>query len=136
MSYGLDDRGFESRQELGILLFTSAFGLALGPIQSPIQWVPGTSSLWVKRPGREADHSHPCSAEVKNTPSWLGAQIYLHLHLLPFLGVSSCKRYYTNSKYQQLHRVSRGSVYVSKISLQQAVYGTTRDWPRCNFDIG
>jgi hypothetical protein len=36
----------------------------------------------VKRPGREADHSHPCSAEVKewmelylyspNTPSWRG----------------------------------------------------------------
>jgi hypothetical protein len=34
----------------------------LGPTQSPIQWVPG-----LKRPRREAEHSHPSSAEVKNT---------------------------------------------------------------------
>jgi hypothetical protein len=45
--------------------------------------VPGSLSLEVKRPGREADHSPPSSAEVKelvelylhspNTPSWRGA---------------------------------------------------------------
>jgi hypothetical protein len=45
--------------------------------------VPGTLSLVVKRPGREAVHSPPSSAEVKewlalylhspNTPSWRGA---------------------------------------------------------------
>jgi hypothetical protein len=40
---------------------------ALGPTQLPIQWVPGALSLWVKRPGREADHSPPTSAEVKKT---------------------------------------------------------------------
>jgi hypothetical protein len=33
---------------------------ALGSTQPPIQWV-----LGVKRPGREADHSPPTSAEVK-----------------------------------------------------------------------
>jgi hypothetical protein len=33
--------------------------------QPPIQWVPGALSLWVKRLGREADHSPPISAEVK-----------------------------------------------------------------------
>jgi len=38
----------------------------LGPIQPPIQWVPGTLSLGVKRPGSEADYSFPPSAEVKN----------------------------------------------------------------------
>jgi hypothetical protein len=38
---------------------------ALGPTQPPIQWVPGALSLGVKRPGREADHSPPSSAEVK-----------------------------------------------------------------------
>jgi hypothetical protein len=48
------------------------------------EWVPGTLSLRVKRPGRVADHSSPSSAEVKecvelyfhspNTPSWRGAQ--------------------------------------------------------------
>jgi hypothetical protein len=47
--------------------------------------VPGALSLGVKRPGYEADHSPPSSAEVKecvelylqspNTPSWRGAQL-------------------------------------------------------------
>jgi len=51
----------------------------------PIQWVPGSLPLRVKRPGREADHSPPSSAEVKewveqyvhspNTPTWRGAQL-------------------------------------------------------------
>jgi hypothetical protein len=46
---------------------------------------PGTLSLGVKRPGREADHSPPFSAMVKecvelylyspNTPSWRGAHL-------------------------------------------------------------
>jgi hypothetical protein len=31
----------------------------------PIQWILGALSLGVERPGREADHSHPSSAEVK-----------------------------------------------------------------------
>jgi hypothetical protein len=39
--------------------------LALGSTQPPIQWVPGTISLGLKRPVREADHSPPTSAEVK-----------------------------------------------------------------------
>jgi hypothetical protein len=50
-----------------------------------IQWVQGALSLWVKRPGREADHSAPSSAEVKecvelylhspNMPSWCGVRL-------------------------------------------------------------
>jgi hypothetical protein len=60
-------------------------GTALGPTRPPIQWVPGALSLGVKWPGREADHSLPSSAEVKecvelylhspNMPSWRGAQL-------------------------------------------------------------
>jgi hypothetical protein len=46
---------------------------ALGPIQPPIQWVPGVLSLAVKRPGREADHSPQSSAEVKEC-----VELYLH----------------------------------------------------------
>jgi hypothetical protein len=65
-SAGLGERGFESRQELGIFLFTTASRPSLGPTQPPIQWVPGALSLGVKRPGGEADHSIPSSAEVKN----------------------------------------------------------------------
>jgi hypothetical protein len=38
---------------------------ALGPFQSHIQWVLGSLSLGVKRPGHEADHSPPTSADVK-----------------------------------------------------------------------
>jgi hypothetical protein len=37
----------------------------VGPTHPPIQWVPGALSLGVKLPGREADHSPPSSAEVK-----------------------------------------------------------------------
>jgi hypothetical protein len=33
-------------------------------------WVPGTLTLGVKRPGSEADHSPPSSAEVKNAWSY------------------------------------------------------------------
>jgi hypothetical protein len=50
---------------VGILLFTTEYRPALGPTQPPIQWVRGALSLRVKRPGREADHSPPNSAEVK-----------------------------------------------------------------------
>jgi hypothetical protein len=70
---------------LGIFLFTTVSRTALGPTQPPIQWVSGALSLGVKRPGREADHSSPSSAQVKecveiylhsfNTPSWRGAQL-------------------------------------------------------------
>jgi hypothetical protein len=64
LGYGLDDRRFESRQGLGIFLFTTASRTALEPTQPPIQWVPGALSLGVKRPGCEAEHSPPSSAEV------------------------------------------------------------------------
>jgi hypothetical protein len=57
--YGLDDQGFESRQGLGIFLFTTASRPALGLIQPPIQWVPRVLTLGIKRPGREANHSPP-----------------------------------------------------------------------------
>jgi hypothetical protein len=66
LGYGLDIRVFESRQGLGIFLFTTASRPPLGPTQLPIQWVPGALSLGVKRPGREADHLPPCNIEVKN----------------------------------------------------------------------
>jgi hypothetical protein len=46
---------------------------ALGPTESPIQWVPWALSLGVKRPGREADHSPPSSAEIKEC-----VELYIH----------------------------------------------------------
>jgi hypothetical protein len=64
---------------LEIFLFTTVFKLVLGPTQPPIQWVQGTLSLGVKRPEREADHSPPSRAEVKNAWSYTSTpQITLH----------------------------------------------------------
>jgi len=45
---GLDDRGFECRQGLGIFFFTTESRTALEPTHLPIQWVPGTLFLEVK----------------------------------------------------------------------------------------
>jgi hypothetical protein len=75
--------GFDSQQGLGIFLFITASGTAMGPTQPPIQWVLGALSLGVKWPGREADHSPLSSARstcgaippLPNMPSWRGAQL-------------------------------------------------------------
>jgi hypothetical protein len=59
--YGQNGRGFDSRQGQENFLYSAACRSALRLTQLPIQWVPG-----VKRPGREADHSRPSSAVVRN----------------------------------------------------------------------
>jgi hypothetical protein len=81
LGYGLDDRssGFDSRRGLGIFLFTTAFRTALGPTQPPIQWVPGALSLGIRRPGCEAEHSPPSSAEVKNACSYTSTPQYVFM---------------------------------------------------------
>jgi hypothetical protein len=71
--------GFDSRRGLGIFPFTTVSRMALGPTQPPIQWVPGTLSLGAKRPGREADHSPPSSAEVKNASSYTSTPQYIFM---------------------------------------------------------
>jgi hypothetical protein len=84
--YGLDDRGSRVRFPAGLEIFvfiTASSRTALGPTQPSIQWVAGALSLGVKRPGREADHSPPSSADVKEcvelylhpNTSWRGAQL-------------------------------------------------------------
>jgi hypothetical protein len=72
----LVDRGFESRQGLGIFLFTTASSLELGPTQSPFQCAPGDLSLGIKRPGCEADYSALSSADFKNAWSYLSTPQY------------------------------------------------------------
>jgi hypothetical protein len=73
----------------------------LGPTQPPIQWVPGVLSPGGKaRPGRDADHSPPSSAEVKNEwelyvlsphlPPWrVAGQLYFFFTLLSVLSTFS-----------------------------------------------
>jgi hypothetical protein len=57
---------FDSRQEQESFLYFTASRPALGPIQSPIQWVPAAIFSGLKRTRREVDHSSPSSAEVNN----------------------------------------------------------------------
>jgi hypothetical protein len=70
LRYGLDDRGFERGQGLGIFLLSTASRPALGPTLPPIQGVPAALSPMEKRPGREDDHSPPSNVEVKNSWSY------------------------------------------------------------------
>jgi hypothetical protein len=65
--------GFDSRRGMGIFLFTTAPRTALGPLQPPIQWVPGALSLGIKLLGPAADHSPPSSTEVKEC-----VELYIH----------------------------------------------------------
>jgi hypothetical protein len=65
--------------------------------QPPVQWVSGALSLGIKWPWREADHSPPPSAEVKecvelhlcssNTPLWHGDHLIAQRQLLPLPSV-------------------------------------------------
>ena len=57
LGQGLDDLGFQSQQRKGILSFSKISRLDLGPIQPPIQSVPGPLS-GVKWLGLNTIHSH------------------------------------------------------------------------------
>jgi hypothetical protein len=48
-----------------IFLVDTSCRPALRPTQPHVQWVPGVLSPEEKRPGREAGHSAPSTAEVK-----------------------------------------------------------------------
>jgi hypothetical protein len=63
VGYGLDGRGVGRVKNF--FFFTSSRP-ALGLTQPPTQGMPRAPFLGVKRPGREADHSPPTSADVKN----------------------------------------------------------------------
>jgi hypothetical protein len=73
--------GFHSQQKQEIFLYCTASRPALGLTHSPIQCVPGALSPGVKQPRREADHSPPSSAEVKN-----GGAIPPLPHVFSYLG--------------------------------------------------
>jgi hypothetical protein len=53
--------------------------VCLGTIQPPIRFVLGALSQSVKRPGPEADHSSPSSAEVMNAWSYI-SPLPIRLH--------------------------------------------------------
>jgi hypothetical protein len=61
--------GCDSRRGLGIFLITASRP-ALGPTQSPIQWVPGALSVGIKWPGREADPRSKNEWSYTSTPQY------------------------------------------------------------------
>jgi hypothetical protein len=63
--YGLDNWGVGVRVPVRSRIFSTSSRPALGSTHPHIQWVPGAPSPVVRRPGREANHSPPASAEVK-----------------------------------------------------------------------
>jgi hypothetical protein len=90
--------GFDSRQTQEVLLYPTESRHALAPTQPPTQWVEGPLSSEVERPGREADHSPPSSAEVKNSraipslphaSSWRGAWLLKHRNNFTFTSEGS-----------------------------------------------
>jgi hypothetical protein len=64
---------------LGIFLFFTASRTAPRPTHPPIQWAPGTLSSVIKRPGREADHSPPSSAEIKHAWRYTSSPEYVFM---------------------------------------------------------
>jgi hypothetical protein len=66
--YGMDDRGVGVRVAVKNFLSPTSSRSTLGSTQPPILLSPG-----VKRPGCEADHSPPASAEIKKS-----VDIYIH----------------------------------------------------------
>jgi hypothetical protein len=66
MGYELDGQGSIHGRAKRCFLTSQRPDQLWGPTQPPIQWVPGPLSPGIKRPGREADHSPPSSAEIKN----------------------------------------------------------------------
>jgi hypothetical protein len=66
--YGLDDQAIEVRSPTGAEDFSSSPCVQTGSGAHPASYPVGTGSPfpWSKaRPGRDADHSPPSSAEVK-----------------------------------------------------------------------
>jgi hypothetical protein len=58
------------RDRKGKFLFITASRPSLEPTQPPIQWISRTFIPDIERPEREADHSPPTSAKVKNSWSY------------------------------------------------------------------
>jgi hypothetical protein len=80
LHYGLDDWGSRVRFPAGAANFSLHHRVQNGSGAHPASYPTDTkvSSLGVKRPGSEADHSPPSSAEVKEC-----VELYLHFPRTP-----------------------------------------------------
>jgi hypothetical protein len=73
LGYGLDDRGSRIRFPAGAGNFSLHHHVQTDSGAQPASYPMGTRGSFpgVKRPGREADHSPPSSAEVKEWLLWM-----------------------------------------------------------------
>jgi hypothetical protein len=78
MNYGLESRDLIPDRGLKFFSCPQHPDRLLRPIEPPIRWVPGTLSPVAKHLGREADHSLPSSAEVKNGGAYVCCYIHPH----------------------------------------------------------
>jgi hypothetical protein len=113
LGYGLDDWGSRVRFPVEAGNFYLHHRVENGSGAHPASYPMGTGGSFpgVKRPGREADHSPPFSAEVEewvelylhspNTPSWRGAQLkaqgQLYLFCIGHLAPLMLKHFITSS---------------------------------------
>jgi hypothetical protein len=58
------------------LFFSISYRPALGPTQSPVQWLPLALCPGIKRQEREADNSPPTSAEVRKPWTYASTRSY------------------------------------------------------------
>jgi hypothetical protein len=94
----------------------------LGPMQPPIQWLPGALSLGIKRPGREADPSPPSSAEVKNSWNYTSTP---HYAFMAWCSVNAQVQLYLYSiKQDKKVKVCHEDL------LGEWKYSSTHSWPR------
>jgi hypothetical protein len=79
--YGLDDWMIGVQFLVGAVIFSLRHCVQTGSGAHPASYLMGTGalSLGVKRPGREADHSPPCSTDVKNEWSYTSISQYVFM---------------------------------------------------------
>jgi hypothetical protein len=76
----MDDQGVGVRVPVGARIFTSCRTDGLwGPLSLLSNGYRGALFPGVKRPGREADHSPPTSAEVKKTWVYTSTPPYVYM---------------------------------------------------------
>jgi hypothetical protein len=77
-------------------LGTVTSGPDLRPTRAPVEWVPESLSMGIKRLGRETDHSQSSSAEVKNEWSYTSTAVF------DFMALTTLPFYFLPSSYYSL----------------------------------
>jgi hypothetical protein len=81
LGYGMDERGSFPGEGDNVISFSLRHRIKTGsgPPQPPIQRIPGDLTPGAKRPGREADHSPPTSADnaIPSLPKYVFIAWYL-----------------------------------------------------------